>query len=86
MVKEIRNFYNNQDYTFSMLMEKYSLSYGGIQKIIENKTWFDPNYMRVCFYIIKIISKFQFNKKIKLQLRGSQWSNLKSREVNRTVK
>lgn len=44
-VKEIRNEYSSGSITMKALAEKYKVSVGTIQDLIENQTWYDSKYV-----------------------------------------
>jgi hypothetical protein len=44
IVKEIREFYKNNDCTYTDLIKKYKVCFTTISKVILNKSWIDNNY------------------------------------------
>jgi len=49
-INNIRTLYNNGTYTIEELAKKFLTGIGDISRIIANKTWYDPNYVRVMFH------------------------------------
>lgn len=48
-VREIRYKYNYENYTQQQLSDEYKISRPNIAFIIQNKAWYDSNYIRINF-------------------------------------